>query len=396
MDEASGETQAQLNIPADFLLGAAISAHQVEGNNLNSDWWHFEKQGKVPPSGSACDHYNRFEEDFQMAKDMGLGAVRISIEWARIEPVENKWDRVAIEHYRKVLKKMKQLGLVRMVTLHHFTLPLWLSEKGGFEHRGGVGAFARFAWFVAHNLGEEIDLWCTINEPEVFAQQGYLKGVWPPFKKYRILQAFQVYRNLAKAHVAAYDAVKGVLPGAQVGIVKNNVYYEPAGGFFDRLICTAADYLGNQWFLNKIRKQTDFIGLNYYFTRVLKLGFGIKTVNSPDRPKSDMGWQTYPKGIYHVLSGLKKYRKPVYVTENGIANARDDMRKDYIRQHLVWALKARQEGLDLRGYFYWSLMDNYEWADGFGPRFGLAEVNFETQERKVRPSAGIFKEMKRE
>ncbi len=393
MAEPHIETENKIQLPPNFLLGAATSAHQTEGNNMNSDWWAAEKAGKVPPSGTACDSYNRYEEDFQIAKNIGLNSFRISIEWARIEPVENTWDRIAIEHYRKVLKKMKQLGLTRMVTLHHFTLPQWLAEKGGFETKAGIGGFARFAWFVAQNLGDEIDIWCTINEPEVYTSQGYATKKWPPFKNNPFM-AVKVYRNLTKAHIAAFDAIKGVLPNAQVGIVKNNVYYEPAGGALSKLVCKTADYFGNKWFLNRIQKHTDFIGLNFYQTRILDFGWrGVKVLNNPARPKSDMGWATYPAGIYHVLNDLKKYNKPVYVTENGIANARDDMRQEYIRQHLQWALKAQKEGLDLRGYFYWSLIDNYEWADGYGPKFGLVEVNFETQERKVRASAEVFKDI---
>jgi beta-glucosidase len=384
----------KLALPKGFLLGAATSAHQVEGNNMNSDWWHYEKLGKLPPSGNAADHYNRYEQDFQIAKDIGLNAFRISLEWSRIEPVENQWDRVAIEHYRKVLKKMKTLGLTRMVTLHHFTLPLWLAEKGGFETKTGVEAFARFVWFVAQNLGDEIDLWCTINEPEVFSSKGYGRGVWPPFKKnwYKIIS---VYRNLIKAHISAYKAIKGVLPNSIVGIAKNNVYFEPyRDRASDKTASWVWNYFSSRYFLNRINNHTDYIGLNYYFTNTLKLGLsGVKIINSETNKKSDMGWRTFPEGIYHLLIDLKRYNKPIYITENGIANARDDMRKDFIREHLSWALKAKDEGVDLRGYFYWSLIDNYEWADGYGPRFGLVEVNFETQERTIRPSAEIIKEI---
>jgi len=391
-----GHTLPEINIkvPAGFLLGAAISAHQVEGNNVDSDWWHWEKQGRVPESGQACDHYNRYSADFQIARDIGLNAMRISIEWARIEPEQGKWDHQAVEHYRQVLKDMKSKGLSRMVTLHHFTLPQWLALKGGFETQDGVEAFARYSWFVAENLGDEIDLWCTINEPEVFSSQGYYKGIWPPFKR-NALKLVTVYRNLTKAHIRAYRAIKSAKPQAEVGIVKNNVHYEPyQGNPVNRMACAAADYFGNRWFLDRIRRDTDFIGLNFYFTRVISIDFsGAHVANSPERPKSDMGWQTFPEGIYHALSGLKRYGKPVYVTENGIANARDDMRMDYIRQHIGWALKARAEGLDLRGYYYWSLMDNYEWSDGFGPLFGLVEVDYSTQARKVRPSAAVVKEL---
>jgi beta-glucosidase len=392
MDKNVPETKIKL--PPGFLLGAAMSAHQVEGNNTNSDWWNWEMQGKLPKSGLACDHYNRYSEDYVLAKHLGFNSLRISIEWARIEPAENHWDNEAVEHYRKVLRKMKELGLVRMVTLYHFTLPQWLAQKGGFENRVAAAAFARYAWFIAKNLGDEIDIWCTINEPEVFTGQGYFKGIWPPFKN-NIFLAIKVYRNLAKAHNSAYKAIKEVQPQAIVGIVKNNVYYEPyADNFFDKLAAKTASYWGNRYFLNMVQRHGDYIGLNYYFTRTLSLSWkGVRVMNNESRPKSDFGWQTYPPGIYHVLTELKRYNKPVYITENGIANARDDMREDYIRDHLAWALKAKQEGLDLRGYYYWSLIDNFEWAEGFKMLFGLVEINYSTQERKIRPSAAVIKEI---
>jgi beta-glucosidase len=396
MDETAIETQPQLKIPEGFLLGAAAAAHQVEGNNMNSDWWYWEKQGKVPKSGDACDHYNRYEEDFQIAKDIGLNAFRISIEWARIEPVENQWDKTAIEHYRKVLKKMKELGLTRMVTLHHFTLPQWLAEKGGFETNRGVQAFARYAWFIAQNLGEEIDLICTINEPEVFTTCGYVIGKWPPFQKNNFLKAITVYRNLVRAHIAAYQAIKEVSPDSKIGLAKNNTYYEPnnRNNPLDNLVANIGKYFGNTWYLNQVKNHIDWIGLNYYFTKTLKFSIkGYSIVNNEQRPKSDMGWQTFPEGIYHLLMDLKKYNKPIYITENGIANARDDMRKDYIKQHLWWTMKAAREGANVQGYFYWSLTDNYEWSDGYSRLFGLVEMNYQTQERKIRSSASVFKEI---
>jgi beta-glucosidase len=401
------EEETKIQLPEGFLLGAAASAHQVEGDNFHNDWWHYEQEGRLPKSGKAADHYNRYEEDFVLAQKIGLNAMRISIEWSRIEPLEGRWDKTAIEHYRKVLKSMKERGLVRMATLHHFTLPMWLAEKGGFETSAGSGAFARFCWFVAKNLGEEVDLWVTLNEPEIYAGQGYKNGSWPPFKKNFFL-FLKVTSNLIKAHKQAYSAIRQAIPGAKIGIAKNSVYFEPfrKNNFLDRLVVFFADWFGNHYFLNRVKNHLDFIGLNYYFYHSLRFKFPTSSVdmnynfmvNRPTDPpevmRSDMGWRTFPEGIYHVLKNLKKYSFPVYITENGIANARDDMRKDFIREHLYWALKAKEEGVDLKGYFYWSLTDNFEWADGFGPLFGLFEVNYETQERKLRASAEVFKEIK--
>lgn len=407
MPETSTETK--INLPTDFLLGTAASAHQVEGNNMNSDWWMYEQQGRLPKSGNAADHYNRYEEDFALAKQIGLNAMRISIEWSRIEPVEGRWDVTSIEHYRKVLKKMKEEGLVRMVTLHHSTLPAWLAEKGGFETPEGIGAFGRFAWFIAQNLGPEIDFWITINEPEVYASLAYQKGVWPPFKRSYFLMV-KVFNNLIRAHRIAYSAIKQVLPESKIGFAKNSPYFEPfrRNNFMDKLLVRLLNNIRNHYFIKKIKDDYDFVGINYYFYDVLK--FDAKKLfikmdynlakNRPEEvgetQRSDMGWRTYPEGLYHLLIDLKKYNKPIYITENGIANARDDMRQDFIRQHLQSVQKAIDKGVDVKGYFYWSLTDTYEWHDGFNPKFGLVEVNFETQERRIRASAAVFKEFRRD
>lgn len=402
------EIEYKFKLPEGFLLGVSAAAHQVEGNNKNNDWWQAETQGKVPASGLACDHYNRFEEDFSIAKQIGCNAFRISIEWSRIEPEEGKWAVKELEHYHRVLLKMKELGLQRFVTLFHFTLPKWLAAKGGFEHPDASQAFARFAWFVAKNLGQEIDWWMTINEPEVYVSSGYVLGKWPPFKKSKYFTWIKVYNNLIDAHRLAYRAIKLVLPQARVGLAKNNVYYEPGRqkNILDKMAAKVADYFGNYYLLDKISSSLDFIGLNYYFYERLSVdwkkfrlerlnqNFDYKHLGIIDNiQRSDMGWRTYPKGIYYLLKELKKYKKPVIITENGIANARDDMRKDFIKQHLYWTTKAIDEGVDVRGYLYWSLTDNYEWSDGYGPRFGLVEINYDTQRRVIRESANVFQEV---
>ncbi|MBX4186880.1 MAG: family 1 glycosylhydrolase [Candidatus Doudnabacteria bacterium] len=404
MDQS--ETKDKIIFPSGFLLGAAAAAHQVEGDNINSDWWIAEQQGKLPKSGIACDHYHKFDEDFGLAHDMGLNAMRISIEWARIEPEEGQWDKNAIEHYKKVLKSMQSHGLTRMVTLWHWTLPRWLAEQGGFESKKGVEAFARFAWFVAQNLGQDIDLWVTLNEPEVYAANSHQQGIYPPFKKDLIL-TWTVIKNLISAHKAAYRAIKGVLPQAQVGIAKNSAYYEAyrKNNLADRIIAFLADRISNHYFLEKIHKQMDFVGINYYFYnrikfdwqrfyREMNLNFKKGQMQLADQEnRSDMGWFLYPEGIYHLLLDLKKYKLPIYVTENGLADALDSRRPQFLRQTLEWIKRAIAAGCNVRGYFHWSLTDNFEWAAGFGPRFGLVEIDYATQKRTVRKSAAVFKEV---
>lgn len=387
--------QKPLSLPESFLYGAASAAHQVEGNNTHNDWWHEEQRGKLPKSGIVADHYNRYEEDFGLAKQIGLNAMRVSIEWARIEPVPGHWDMNEVEHYRKVLKTMKAQGLTRMVTLLHFTLPLWMYQKGGFGNTAIVHHFERYALFIAQQLGDEIDLWCTINEPGVYTYMSSLRGLWPPFSK-SPLRALTVFNNLAKAHNAAFKAIKSVNVRAQIGMAKNNVYNEAfkPNSWLDQIAVQFNNWFGNYWFLDKIKDNLDFIGLNYYFYHSLTVNLhGIQQKNL-EGPKSDMGWRTFPEGIFHLLLDLKnRYNKPVYITENGIANARDDMRQDFIREHLYWVSKAIEQKTDVRGYFYWSLTDTYEWHDGFGPKFGLIEVDFPTQKRTIRPSADIFKKL---
>jgi beta-glucosidase len=302
---------------------------------------------------------------------------------------------------------MKAHNLTRMVTLWHWTLPKWLADKGGFETKEGVEAFGRFAWFVAQNLGQEVDLWVTINEPEVYALASYKRGIHPPFKQ-SLLLTWRVLENLIEAHRAAYKAIKEALGDVPVGIAKNNAYFEPFRKHnpLDRLVALIMDRVGNHYFLQKIDKFQDFIGLNYYFQNVIKFDWmnGYKEMNDnfnrgqlkldDSLNRSDMGWVLYPEGIYQLLMDLKKYKKPIYITENGLADGMDNRRLKFLRETLEWLVKAQASGVDLRGYFHWSLTDNYEWHDGFGPRFGLVEIDYVTQARKIRPSAKIFKEIR--
>ncbi len=388
------QKQKQFQLPNGFLLGAASAAHQVEGNNTANDWWAAEQRGKLPLSGKVTDHWNRYEEDFGLAKQIGLNAMRISIEWSRIEPHPGQWDNEAVKHYREVLQSMKHNSLKRMVTLFHFTLPQWAAAQGGFESSVVVKAFERFSHYMAAALGDEVDLWVTINEPEVLTYMSHLRGVWPPFSR-SPWRALKHFNNLAKAHRAAYYTIKSVLPNAQISIAKNNVYNEPFhNNFLDHLAVKINDWFSNHWFLNKIKNELDYIGLNYYFYHSLTFNSHGIVQKNLEGPKSDMGWRTYPKGIFHLLMDLhEKYGKPLYITENGIANARDNMRQDFIQQHLYWTSEAIKHGADVRGYFYWSLTDTYEWQDGFDPKFGLIEINFDTLARTIRPSADIFKQL---
>ena len=388
--------QKPTHFPNGFLFGAASSSHQVEGHNKNNDWWAAENTGKVPRSGLAADHYHRFAEDFSLAHQIGLNAIRISIEWSRIEPVQGQFDPEAIAHYKQVLQAAKAQGLSRMVTLHHFTLPKWFAESGGFFRKDSAELFARYSKYVAEHLGEEVALWNTINEPEVYAVMGYRYGVWPPFQK-KFWLWLKLHLRLIAAHKASYQAIKRVLPHTKVGLVKNNAYYKAVHkwNLIEWLIVKFLNYTRNDFLFLRTGNENDFLGVNYYFYHPidwlhLKQSLNIRT---EQEPKTDMGWRIFAPGLYFMLMGLKKFRKPIYITENGLADAADTKRYDFINDHLQATARAIAAGLDVRGYYYWALTDNYEWADGFGPRFGLINIDYQTQARSIRASSKIFNQI---
>lgn len=386
-----------MKFPDNFLWGTATSSHQIEGNNTNNDWWEAEHKGLVPhKSGKACDSYNRYEEDFDLAKAMNNNAHRFSIEWSRIEPEEGKFSEEAIEHYRKVLQALRARGLEPFVTLHHFTDPLWFAKKGGWANKKAPEYFGRYAERIIEELGHDVQYWITINEPIIFIRMGYIMGKWPPFRKRDFLGFFRSLQNLAEAHKKAYSILHslGSNSPTQVGIAQSVNYFEPEDGLL-KLINTFSSrsvrYLKNEWFLDKIKTHQDFIGLNYYNHYKVSLLHGKY---QDGENKSDFSWEIYPEGIYYVVREIyKKYKKPIFITENGISDADDNQRPEFIKNHLRWLHKAMAEGADVRGYFYWSLLDNFEWTEGFNQKFGLAEVNFETFERKMRPSGKLYGEI---
>lgn len=392
-----------LKFPDNFFWGAATSAHQVEGGNFN-DWtvwenknaqqlaekakkfWKPWQQEKFPEmfqsrnyiSGRACDHYHRFREDFDIAKSLNQNAHRFSIEWSRIEPREGWINQQEIKHYHQVLLALKERGLEPFVTLWHWTLPLWLSEKGGWLNPKAPYYFDRYVKVISENLFEQVNFWITLNEPMVYASNAYLKGEFPPQEK-SFLKYLKVIRQLVRAHQLAYRSLHLIDLACQVGLAKNNIYFEKS---------FLVGYFWNNYFLDKIKEEQDFIGLNYYFHRDF--------LKKRNLPQSDLGWDLYPQGLYYLLKDLRKYQKPIYITENGLADAADEKREKFIKEHLFWAWQAIQEGVDLRGYFYWSLLDNFEWDKGFWPQFGLVEVDYKTLERKIRPSAKIYAQICRE
>jgi len=403
-----------LQFPKGFLWGAATSAHQVEGGNHNdwSEWeaknaerlsreakdhWETWQEERFPEmfdpanyiSGRAAGHYDRYEEDFDIAKSLGHNAHRFSIEWSRIEPEEGKFDKKEIEHYRQVLQALKKRGLEPFVTIWHWPLPLWLSEKGGWEAPGAVMFFERYAAKLATEFKDDVRFWITINESQIYALHGYTTGEWPPGKT-NVFLYFWVIHKIIGAHKKAYQAIKSLAPEAQVGIATHNIYFEAhKNTFVNRMLKKAVDWWWNDYFLNKIARHQDFVGLNNYLHNRIDYGFN----KNENMKVSDMGWELYPEALYHTLMGLKKYHVPVYVMESGLADADDSRRAWFISALLEQVYRAQKSGVDVRGFLYWSLLDNFEWDKGFWPRFGLVEVDYETLERKIRPSARVYAEI---
>lgn len=375
----------KVRFPENFLWGAACASYQVEGGIENNDWAEAARAGKVPVCGSACDHYNKYESDFDTAQKLGHNCHRISIEWSRIEPEEGKFDQEEVAHYRNVINSLKVRGLEPFVTFWHFTQPVWFSKDGGFENKKSIERFKNYVEFVTKEILDDVIYVQTINEPLIWAGNGYLRGYWPPFKK-SWLRYLRVMKNQIKAHNECYRVIKLIRPDMQVSVAAHNMYFEARGiNPFNYVAVPVYSWLWNRHFLNKIKNHIDFIGLNQYFYKPI----GPK----PRLPKSDMGWDIHPESLYHVLKELGRYGKPIYITENGLADHDDSRRKDFIVDYLFQVHRAIESGVDVRGYFYWSLLDNYEWAHGFNKRFGLIEINFTTKDRSIRPSAYTYKEI---
>src|SRR3989344_1228225 len=391
-----------LHFPPGFLWGAATSAHQVEGQNTNSDWWEWEKT-HLPEnkrSGKVVDQYHRFEQDFELVTKIGHNAHRLSIEWSRIEPEEGKFDEAAIEHYIQVLSSLKKKGMTERLTLHHFTNPLWLAKNGGWENLKTPFYFERFVKTVVPRLESYVDLWVTIKEPSVLVWCGYIEAKWPPQKKNKI-SAIKAMWNLSRAHKKAYRIIHQFVPNAAVGIAHNVSSFEAFHhhSILEDFMEWFMDISTNHLFYYLTGKNThDFLGLNYYFNQYINFsGEGhfpeIVDIETTKKDVSDLGWEIHPEGIFDVIMDFSDYHKPVYITENGLASTNDDRRVRFLLSYLKEIYHAIQSGVQVKGYFHWSLMDNYEWSDGFSPRFGLIEVDYKTLQRTPLPSAYVYQEI---
>jgi beta-glucosidase len=379
----------ELTFPDRFLRGTATAAHQIEGGNVNNDWWtmeHDPTSGCVDASGDACDSFNRYPEDIALIADLGLGAYRFSLEWSRIEPEEGEFSLVALDHYRRMAAACHEAGILPVVTFHHFTHPRWLAAAGTWEALHAPDRFARFCEKVTEHMGDLIGMACTLNEPNVVATMGWRLGLFPPRVRDRTRRDV-ANAAMVSAHRKAVEAIRSGPGDFPVGLTLSMTDYQLQPG-------------GEEW-LERLRRPNedvflealggdDFIGVQTY-TRMrvgpeggLGAEDGVRT--------TQMGYEVWPEALgatirraTEVTGGLR-----VYVTENGIGTDDDALRVEYVTRALAGVRQCLDDRIDVRGYFYWSLLDNFEWVLGYGPTFGLVAVDRRTFERSPKPSASWF------
>lgn len=406
-----------LKFPKSFLWGAASAAHQVEGGTHNqwSVWelenatvlaqkakyqstnlpkWDAIKAEATKPqnyvSGKATDHYHRYQEDFAIIKKLGMNAWRFSIEWSRIEPEEGAWNAEAIEHYRTYLQRLKAMDVEPIVTLWHWTVPVWFEQKGGFTKRANIAFFERFAAKVFEELGKDFRYVITLNEVDTYIGEGFIEAKWPP-QNHSKWAAYRTLMNLLHAHKRVYKLAHQAGRKYKVSIAKNSAhYYAGDDAWLSKTTAGIMKWVSDYFILNRIKKHLDFLGVNYYFSNRY---YGYRQHNANEQV-NDMGWDMQPANIEPVLKDLyDRYNLPIIVTENGVADRDDEYRKWWISQTLMALNRCLQGGVKVDGYLHWSLTDNFEWASGFWPRFGLVAIDYKTLKRRVRPSGIWFGEI---
>jgi beta-glucosidase len=412
--------------PSGFLWGASTSAHQVEGGNHNN-WtvWELENAAQLAKnakervgfmplwneikekaqnpenyvSGKGVDHYNLYKEDFSILKSLNMNALRFGIEWSRLEPEEGQWNQEAIAHYHEYINELDKQGIEPILNIWHMTLPVWFAEKGGFKRRANLKYFDRYVQKLSQEYGNKLRYVITLNEPNVYATFCYFVPdptagtTWPPSER-NVFTLLRVYWNLVTAHKNAYKIIKKAHHNTQVGLAiqLGNIQAKRPHNIFDELSTKIMRYGWNWWFLRRVRKYQDFVGFNYYFTDYYT---GLFKRENPHVPLNNLGWYMEPEGLYPILLRVwSRYKKPIIITENGVADMHDEYRRWWIEETIVALQRAQSEGVELKGYFHWSLLDNFEWAVGWWPKFGLVSVDRQHgMKRQVRPSAKWFAEV---
>ncbi len=417
----------ELAFPAEFLWGTATAAHQVEGNNTNSDWWEWEHKPDTPckePSGDAIDHYSRYGTDVALLAGLGFNTYRLSVEWARIEPAEGTFDQAQLEHYRRMVAAVRKSGLIPMVTLNHFTLPIWVAGQGGWLSDRTPALLERYVRRVVEALGDTVDWYCTINEPGVVAFCGYMGPLGFPPGVTGLANWDRAARGLIEGHRRARAAVKELRPSAQVGLTHSMAEWESNAGA--RPAMEFARHMGEDIYL-AVCKEDDFIGVQAYSRNRLEMprpaGWLTKAVlavppiknamisrminnRAADNPMVDprdgirrtqMGYEFRPQAAAAAVRRVAEFLpgKSILVTEHGVATTNDAERIEFITEGLRSLHEVIADGIPLKGYIHWSAFDNFEWASGYAMQFGLIAVDRTTQERTVRPSARFLGEIAR-
>src|SRR5947209_15467174 len=380
-----------MRFPDGFLWGAATAAHQIEGNNVYSDWWRAEQAGLLPhASEAACDSWNCWPDDVRLLTQLGLNAYRMSVEWARIEPRRGQFDQAALDTYRRQLDALRQAGIEPMVTLHQFTSPQRLADLGGWSSAEVVPRFAEYVDRVGREFGDVVRWWITINEPSILGFKAYIEGSWPPHQPWNLRGYVRLLRHAARGHVRARRALRAVRADALVSMAFAIWPMQPVRPWspIDQLMARLGDWLWQGRILRRSLPALDWIGVNYYSRTWVGWPWPAAPLGSGER--TDFGWEIYPEGLYAVLRRVGRFGKPIVITENGISDAADDQRPAYIVAHVRQMHRAIQDGVDLRGYMHWSLLDNFEWAEGYEQRFGLA-----TRDRQLRASARVYETIAR-
>lgn len=415
--------RATFTFPAGFLWGSATAAHQVEGNNTNNDWYAWEQQpGRIihgDKSGKACDWWsgNRWKEDFDRAKGTFQNAHRFSVEWSRVQPEVDRWDESALNHYREMLLGLKERGMVAMVTLFHFSAPQWFVDLGGWETDKAVDLFEVFVRRTVEALKAHCDLWVTINEPNVYSVGGWMEGGFPPGKNDPKL-CMQVLANLVKGHAVAYRVIHELQPQARVGVAHNyRGFVADDRNPLTKAIVKRLDQGYNQAFAQTLvsgkfdaiylkeeipqaKNTQDFVGLNYYTRDLVRFDLTkskeqfSRRYYAKDAELSHTGFIALdPEGFKECIRWGASFGLPIYITENGVEDPNDPFRRLYLLEHLLAMWHMINFNMPVKGYFHWSLVDNFEWERGWTQRFGLWGLDPETQQRIRRPSVDLFSDI---
>jgi len=405
----------------EFMLGTATASTQIEGGDTNNIWYKWCQEGHISDSSScitACDHWNRVKQDTELLKDLNVQTHRMSLEWSRIEPEAGKFSEEAMNHYRDEIQQLLACNIEPLITLHHFSDPLWFQDIGGWKTPGNSELFVEYVRYVVENLGDLVSEWITFNEPNVYTTFGYELGVFPPGVR-NVFETAKVKAEIIKTHVKLYEMIhtirkdKNFKGKTMVGTTIHLRIFEGISRT-GKIVAGTIDYIFNELLMvgmttgrlmfplprkgykYKKGQYADFLGINYYTRNIVEFAldpsnYFHKLVNSNDLQKTDLGWDIYPEGIYNLCKKYySKYKLPIYITENGISDKYDNRRPDYIANHLAYIAKAIDEGIQVERYYHWTLMDNFEWIEGESANFGLYKCDFRTQERMPRKSAELY------